>query len=599
VLSFLFHMHQPDYRHPATGVPIMPWVRLHATRGYRDVPRLILESGARVTVNLVPTLLEQIDRYAEGGSDVHLDLCARPAADLSAAEAAWFVEHALHGSPRAFGWFPGWGALRARRERGERFDVARLRDLQVWCNLAWFGATALAEWPELRALRQKGRDYSDDDKRFVLSVQLACVSGLRGLYARLPDVSATPYAHPILPLLVDTAHAARNLGDFPDPGFRFPEDASAQLREGRRIVETWVGRRVDGLWPSEGSVSPEVVELAAAEGFRWLVTDELVLARSVARGTGPVWQVGPLRALFRHHELSDRVGFVYADRDATDAVDDLLARARVAGEGRGGQVVVALDGENPWESYRDAGAGFLRELFARAPLETCGDLAAREPSGRVDALHTGSWIGADFRIWIGHEDDRAAWRLLRAVREAFAAHAPRAPDADGARRALWRAEASDWFWWYGPEFETPFAGEFDRLFRAHLAEALRCMGAPPMAELEHPLAASVVPGAAPTGPVHPERDDFFAWNAAGFLSLTRGAMAAGSGWPARLDYGFDPAGQLATRLVPPPGGKLAPGWRAEVEGGERLAVVLWSPDGARLPKHGCFILQRPLPRPSA
>ncbi len=589
MLSFLFHMHQPDYRHPATGAPIMPWVRLHATRGYRDVPRLIHEAGAAVTVNLVPTLVEQLDQYAAGGSDVHLDLCSRPAESLTPGEAAWLVENGLHGSARAFGWFPGWGALRARRARGEAFGVSHLRDLQVWCNLAWFGSTAMEDWPALGELRQQGRGFGEADKDFVLGVQRSCIAGLRALYAALPEVSATPYAHPILPLLVNTAHAARNLGPFPDPGFVFPEDAEAQLREGRRVVEQWTGREVRGLWPSEGSVSPEVVELAAAAGFRWFVSDELVLARSQREGEGPTWQVGSMRGLFRQHELSDRMGFVYADASPAEAVSDLLARSH------GADVVVALDGENPWESFRDAGAGLLRELFARAPLQTCGDLAQRAATGTVEQLHTGSWIGADFRIWIGHDDDRAAWRLLRTVREEFSAREAGAPDAEGARRALWRAEASDWFWWYGPEFETPFAGEFDRLFRAHLAEALRCMGAPPMAELGVPLGSRPAPGQPPSGTVAPERDDFFGWNGAGWVALTRGAMAAGPGWPARLEYGFTSAGTLATRLVGAAGAAVEAGWRVEAEGPD--AVVLWSPEGLRLPEHGCFRLERPCPRP--
>jgi alpha-amylase/alpha-mannosidase (GH57 family) len=392
---------------------------------------------------------------------------------------------------------------------------------------------------------------------------------------------------------VNTAHAARNLGPFPDPGFAFPEDAAAQLVEGRRVVEAWTRRRVQGLWPSEGSVSPEVMDLAAAAGFGWFVSDEHVLARSRREGHGPVWQVGPLRGLFRQHELSDRVGFVYADWPAEAAVDDLLARSEASGD----HLVVALDGENPWESFPDAGAAFMRVLFARAPLETCGDLAARQPTGRVEVLHTGSWIGADFRIWIGHADDQAAWRLLRAVRAEFATREEAAPDHEGARRALWRAEASDWFWWYGPEFQTPFAGEFDGLFRAHLAEALRCMGAPPMPELAVPLMATAVAGAAPTGAVDPTREDFFGWNAAGYVSLTRGSMAAGPGWPARLEYGFTTAGDLATRLVAPAGGQVAPGWLVEPNGWE--AVVVRSPEGLRLPDQGSFRLFRAPARPGA
>ncbi len=587
MIALLLHMHQPDYRHPRTGAPIMPWVRLHATRGYRDVARILAETGAKATVNLVPTLLEQVDRYVAGGSDVHLDVCCRPAAELAPAEAEWLVTHGLHGSARAFEWFPGWGALRARRDRGERFDVAALRDLQVWGNLAWFGATALEDFPELGELRRKGAGFTEAEKAVVLARQAECVAGLRALYAALPEVSASPYAHPILPLLVDTAHAARNLGAFDDPAFRWPEDALGQLVAGRAAVAAWVGREVRGLWPSEGSVSPEAVELFAKAGFSWFATDDGVLARSERQGKGPTWQVGPLRGLFRDHGLSDRIGFVYADQAADTAVEDLLARTA------GRDVVLALDGENPWESYKDAGAGFLRRFFAKAPLVPCGELAARPATGTVSRLHTGSWINADFKIWIGAEEDRTAWRLLRRVREAFAASV----QPEDARRALWRAEASDWFWWYGPEFETPFAGEFDVLFRAHLADVLARIGAPAMPELDAPLRATGGGVVAPVGPVDPDRADFFAWNAAGSVAITSGSMAPGPGWPVRVEYGWGPRG-LALRLVGA-GEGTAPGWTAEVEEGESERPLLWlrTPEGRRVPDSGGWRLLRPTPRP--
>ncbi|MSQ02533.1 MAG: hypothetical protein EXR71_11710 [Myxococcales bacterium] len=585
MLSILFHMHQPDYRHPRTGVPIMPWVRLHATRGYRDVPRLILETGALVTVNLVPTLLEQLDQVAAGGSDTHLELCKRAADTLSAAEAAWLVQHGLHGSHRAFEWLSGWGALRARRDRGERFGVADLRDLQVWCNLSWFGATALEDFPALGELRRQGSGYSESDKAVVLAAQLACARELRGLYAKLPDVSASPFAHPILPLLVDTAHAARNLGPFDDPGFCHPEDALAQLIEGKRAVEAWIGHEVAGVWPSEGSVSPEAVACIEKAGFSWFATDSGVLERSVRRGHGPIWRVGGMTGLFRDHGLSDRIGFVYADHEPGAAVDDLLHRT----DGR--RILLALDGENPWESYEDAGAAFLRTLFARAPLRTCTALAGEAPTGTVEHLHTGSWIHADFRIWIGAEEDRAAWRLLRRVRDLVASAGEAVPAA--AWRALWRAEASDWFWWYGPEFQTPFAPEFDTLFRAHLAEVLRLIGAAPLPELDVPITASASAVSAPVGPVFPDREDVFAWQAAGRVRIQGGSMAPGPGWPSGVDYGWC-GGELAFRLLGADGAEVV-GWVAEVVDD---SLILHGPAGERAPAEGAWRLLRPVARPT-
>ena len=36
-LAFLWHMHQPDYRHPDSGEFMLPWVFLHAIKDYTDM----------------------------------------------------------------------------------------------------------------------------------------------------------------------------------------------------------------------------------------------------------------------------------------------------------------------------------------------------------------------------------------------------------------------------------------------------------------------------------------------------------------------------------------------------------------------------------
>ncbi|MBM4391721.1 MAG: glycoside hydrolase [Deltaproteobacteria bacterium] len=589
MLTLLLHMHQPDYRHPATGQPIMPWVRLHATRGYRDVPRIVAASGARVTVNLVATLTEQVDRYVAGGSDLHLDLCRAPASDLADAERRWVLEHCFHGSPRAYGWFRAWGELRRRRDAGDHFTAQDLRDVQCWCNLAWFGATALEDMPELAELRRKARGFSEDDQSTILAAQARCLRELRPLYAALPEVSASPYAHPILPLLVNTAHARRCMDDLPDPGFAFPADALDQLRAGRDRVASWVGHEVAGTWPSEGSVSPEVVGLLAEAGFRWFATDEGILDRSDRSGKGPAWQVGPLVGLFRDRALSDRVGFTYADWPGERAAADLAGRV---GEG----AVLVLDGENPWESYPDAGAGFLRALFAQVRTRTCGE-TAREPSGRVSRLHTGSWIDANFRIWIGHEEDREAWRQLAAARALLGDDAPAA-----AREAMWRAEASDWTWWYGDDFDTPFAGEFDVLFRAHLRAVYAALGRAPPPSLDQPIKNFHCHVRAPVGDVAPGRDDHFAWSAGGHVDVTAGSMAPSPDFPTRLRYGWE--GRTLHLQVD------APGWRLLLDGRDvggpsvatvhdrtLLRVQLLAPDGRRWPEGGHYVLPPPVERP--
>ena len=64
-LAFLWHMHQPDYRHPDSGEFVLPWVFLHAIKDYTDMAaHLERHPGIRCTVNFVPVLLDQIEDYA-------------------------------------------------------------------------------------------------------------------------------------------------------------------------------------------------------------------------------------------------------------------------------------------------------------------------------------------------------------------------------------------------------------------------------------------------------------------------------------------------------------------------------------------------------
>ena len=82
---FLWHMHQPYYVDPATHAAAMPWVRLHAVKGYLDMISVIEDfPGIRVNFNLTPVLLLQIKELNEGKiRDLWLDWSRTPAAERS------------------------------------------------------------------------------------------------------------------------------------------------------------------------------------------------------------------------------------------------------------------------------------------------------------------------------------------------------------------------------------------------------------------------------------------------------------------------------------------------------------------------------------
>jgi hypothetical protein len=236
-------------------------------------------------------------------------------------------------------------------------------------------------------------------------------------------------------------------------------------------------------------------------------------------------------------------------------------------------------------------------------------MAAATPAGTIARIHTGSWIDADFRIWIGHPEDRAAWRLLADARRAWV----QAGRPEAAREHLLAAEGSDWFWWFGDDFSTPFAHLFDRLFRLHLAAVYRVIGQPLPEGVRRPVRQASPAGLQPPVARLAEEDgeDWFAWAGAGELDLRAGAMAPSPGTPRQLLFGARD-GRLALRLVPATPGASTRGWTAVADHvsvpflderatlpGDVDAIVLCGPAGERLPADGGYVLPWRTHLPSA
>lgn len=606
-LALLLHMHQPDYRDPETGEPRMPWVRLHASRGYTDVPALAAEAGAMYTLNVVPSLLLQLQAYRQGATDRWERLSRRPAEDLAGEDLDFVRRRFVHGHPQLRRASPRYAELAARA--ATLASPAELRDLQVWSNLAWVGVVGQRD-PLVQALRAQDRDFDHEQLLALMDLQRGLLHQVLDRWKAVPSLSCSPLCHPILPLLIDFKHARRCLPGLPaelgEAGtFAWPEDARRQLVEAVAACEQLLGRRPGGLWPSEGALSPEVLDLVAELGFAWVASDEGLLQHSRhegrARIDGPWVRPGAesgLRLLFRDHDLSDRIGFVYQHWDGTAAVADLLGAAAERHGPGAGAVPVVLDGENPWEAYPDAGEGFLRALFGSGRTCTLDAAAQAGPRGRIQHLHTGSWIDADLHIWAGDEEDRRGWALLARTRATW--------QARGCPEAAWlhlaNAESSDWFWWFGPEHHTEVADLFDALFRAHLAAAWRDMGLPVPAELAEPVGLRPpVEGALhPHAPIAPSLDGHLHpvdWTGAAHIpppaggSMSRGrawllggavGMGAGTLW-LRLDLPADrPQLRLEREGAPTLDLAPGPGLRLDEGEGHMVAAIPWGGGAVRL-----------------
>jgi alpha-amylase/alpha-mannosidase (GH57 family) len=601
-LALVWHMHQPHYENPQTDELALPWVRLHGTKDYFDMAALAEPFGrVRFTINVVPSLIEQIDGYTTGRyGDRYLELSRRGPAKLDSAERR-FVEENFFSANEAtmISRYPRYSELHRRfknRVRGRRtslFSESELRDLIVLFNLCWIDPSFFAD-PELKRLATKGRNFTDEEMHLVLDRQLEILRSIVPLYRRLSEagkieLSASPFYHPILPLLLDSDSAREALPGIrlPRARIQFPEDFDEQVKKALDQHEAVFGTRPAGMWPSEGAVSDAVVRRLAAHGVRWAASDEEVLYRSQLAGGDPdpcqAYLLGDsaereVALIFRNKRLSDLIGFSYMNWNPNEAARDFVAQVmRAAGESptAGGRaaatgkqgasgapplVAVILDGENCWEYYPEDGIFFLRELYGlldqhpEIEMVTVGDYLRRyPPSRRIERLFAGSWIQHNFAIWIGHPEDNAAWDLLARTRTAVLAAAAGHPAGDpgvlAAQRHLAIAEGSDWFWWFGDDHTCAHVDVFDQLFRAHLAAAHQAVGLTAPVELAgaikgrfgRPRADEQVPVRFITPRIDGRVTHFYEWKLAGRVdaALGGGAMHSGDGDLRVLHYGFD------------------------------------------------------------
>lgn len=537
-LIFLWHMHQPYYKDLVSGEYRLPWVRLHALKDYYGMVRLLDEfPDIHQTFNLVPALISQIREYAQGSArDPFLEVAARPASDLTLEERQFALLYLFQANPQnMIGRYPRYHELWEKFQGlsgnpGQAAPLMKegdLADLQVLSQIAWFDEFWLAD-PDVRELIRKGRDFDRADQEFVISRQRELMTNVLPAYSSasgrgIIEISTSPYYHPILPLICDSAMGAVSHQGLtlPRRRYRHPDDAHEQIVRALALHEEVFGVKPQGMWPSEGSVSDETLAIAHSAGLRWMASDEGVLARSLERsfprdnhgrlqndGPGLLYRIyrwqqqeAEMNVIFRDHSLSDLIGFVYSGVPAPDAAADFLRRTKescapMLAAGLDAVVPVILDGENAWEFYPQSGREFLRRLYEGIRNDsifqalTVSEALEREPRpAGLGSVFPGSWINANFDVWIGAPEDNLSWDHLAAARNFYAEHADSAaPDQKAlAFEELLIAEGSDWNWWYGPEHHSANDRDFDELYRKHLANVYQALGAEPPEDLAHSI----------------------------------------------------------------------------------------------------------------
>lgn len=558
-LNLMWHQHQPLYYKDDEGIYTRPWVRVHATKDYYDMASILADyPGVHVTFNLTPVLIRQLDDYVVNeAKDIYWVLSEIPAAELADEQKDFILRRFFDANwDNMIARFPRYLELLNQRGGVEDEDITQamenfteedFRDLQVWFNLAWVDPDLYALEP-LAALVEKGRDFTEDDKGVLFAEIRRIMAEVIPLHAQMQDagqieVTTTPYAHPILPLIYNSnlAEVGNPGADMPARHFSYVQDAVAHLSLAAASYNQHFGRDPRGLWPGEGAVAHELVPYISRVGFQWMATGEQVLAESLGIGAfnrdsaetvqeadqlyrpyfvdelpGDMVQGDPVLIFFRDNVISDKLAFTYSGMPGEEAAADFLQRVenirqQLQAQGAEGPHVVSviLDGENAWEYYENDGKEFLHALYQS--LQESETIQTVTPSEYMQMfpeqeslanLFPGAWFSPNYDTWIGELEENTAWTYLRqARRDLAAAEREGLVSTEALARAkdfMYLAEGSDWFWWYGTDQDSGQDDYFDVGFRALLSSVYRELDQPAPQFVDVPIiqdapAAAAVP----------------------------------------------------------------------------------------------------------
>ena len=567
-LAIVFHQHQPYYKNKLSGMYEMPWVRVHAMTEYVDSPGILSKyPETKITYNLVPSFIEQlVDYHTNSALDVHSEFARRD----------WPVDEngSLSGYPNATAlelhtmqfqsfWNSGWiynvssddsklawlypssqryaeiydltlhNLKPATIMNDELLDPQEFLDLQVLWYLYQFSPDyVLGDYQDLddsigdsrpahgdaglQALFAQNGGYSVSDLTYVLDAQYSHMANVLPMYSQLAargqvELTTTPYYHPIMPLLMMDGWTFEDGIEVQKDSW--PEDTQNHLVNGMNLFEDELGFRPTGMWPSEQSVSPAMVEPVSDVGIQWMVTDEVNLAgstdlsgnyvdTSLASNLATPWIAtgvdgGEVATIFRDRVISDRIAFEYGVMSPEAAVSDFISyvdgiRNELKADGLDPSeymLTVALDGEN-WMfmsefQHHDNARPFTEEWFSRLALHpsikttTPSEFLAKNTTlPRIGTISTGSWIDGTLSTWAGEAEESLGWQRLVEARKSlveFEQDNPQHAGLANAWESLYIAEGSDWFWWYGLDQDSGYDELWDTLFKVHLANIYRAI----------------------------------------------------------------------------------------------------------------------------
>jgi alpha-amylase/alpha-mannosidase (GH57 family) len=524
-------MHQPEYRNLQSGEYKLPWTYLHVIKDYVDmVAHLEATPDAKAVVNFAPILLEQIDDYAHQLNDFlnHKTPLKDPllralATDNITTDTAERLELLKNckkaNTERQINRYAKFSQLIKIADDLKATDCAMgyvsqqfMDDIVVWYHLVWMGETVKNSNKSVQRLIEKGEHFTLDDKIELLTVISDLVTHILNRYKVLAqqgqiELSVTPYAHPILPLMLDINTTLEAMPEAPLPELKnYPggkERVLWHLEKGVETFKHFFGFKPQGCWPSEGAVSTETLQVVSEFGFDWVATGGSVLHNSFnstnTQEASPhhpfKLQETEIACFFRDDGLSDLIGFEYSKWHGDDAVTNLINHLEnIATDDNHEVVSIIMDGENAWEHFPNNGYYFLSALYKKLAnhptieLTTFSECLSEGVEVKpLENLVAGSWVYGTFSTWIGDVDKNRGWDMLGEVKKAYdnvmATKRLTKAQRHAADIQLAVCEGSDWFWWFGDYNPSQAVSDFEKQFRLNLTNLYSLLGEKPPAYL--------------------------------------------------------------------------------------------------------------------
>lgn len=573
----------------------MPWVRLHAVKDYLDMALWAKKfDKLKLNFNFVPVLIDSIIEYGEKEAhDIHSRMTISPTEKLNNEDKLFILTNFFDANYQTMILpNPEYHRLYQVVQAAGTDDVSVLTDqeysdLMALFNLAWMDPSYKTSNTDLKRLVKKGKNYTHEDRIRIIEIQREIIRKIIPSIKKLVEknkieITTSPYYHPILPILLDYKNIKKNAS--PDDellSLKTELDAKLQTKMALDRIEEVFGKRPRGVWPSEQCVNGKTLEMLSNLGIEWSISDEGILANSInfefehdfkgylkepyhlLKTYQYKTKTSDIKMIFRDSTIPNLISFEYQNHNPLTTAGDLYDRIKVlqskilSSPDKEHLLTIALDGENCWENYLEDGASFLKALYTLITeddsLETVllSEYLDKAKENKIlNKISSGSWINRNFKLWVDEPVKDLAWAYLRRVRHDFSEFVKREPlnpNIEIARRELFIAEGSDWFWWYGEPNDSGRDNIFDFLFRTHLKNIYRCLGLDTPKYLDFPLSnlSTSKPSKYPLSLITPTIDGKFItreddiWNSAGCIDIPDGPVLRESKLFDNIRFGND------------------------------------------------------------